>query len=159
MRMNDEPPQAADHAALAELRREIRGFLGLGEAAARVHGLTPRQYQVLLEVAGAPRREGVDLGELAMRMRAGRSRAAKWVSLVEARQLVKRVTLGGDRRRSRVALTAKGRKLIEKLYRAQRDELRLLGARLAALRRDPMVRVPARIPLASPACFMPEIED
>jgi DNA-binding MarR family transcriptional regulator len=78
---------------------------------------------------------------------------------MEAMRLVKRTAAKDDRRRVRVSLTAKGLKLLEKLYRVHRDELRSTGPQLAALLQKAAARIPAKILLASPACSMPEIED
>lgn len=149
----------ADYEALAEFRYALRKFLGFSEAAAKEHGVTPQQYQALLAIEGFPGRNWVTIGELAEHMRVAHHSAVGLVDRMESLRLVKRTAAREDRRRVRVTLTPKGRKLLEKLYRVHRDELRSSGTQLAALLQKAAARIPSKILLASPACSMPEIED
>ena len=149
----------ADYEALAEFRYALRKFLGFSETAASEHGVTPQQYQALLAIEGFPGRNWVTIGELAEQMRTAHHSAVGLVDRMEAMRLVKRTAAKEDRRRVQVTLTAKGRRLLEKLYRVHRDELRSSGPQLAVLLQKAAARIPAKIPLASPACSMPEIED
>jgi DNA-binding MarR family transcriptional regulator len=159
MSSHDETLSKADFEALAEFRYALRKFLGFSEEAASQHGVTPQQYQALLAIEGYPGRNWVTIGELAEQMRIAHHSAVGLVDRMETMRLVKRTTAKEDRRRVRVTLTAKGRRLLEKLYRVHRQELRSSGAQLAALLHKAASRIPAKIPLASPACSMPEIED
>ena len=149
----------ADYEALAEFRYALRKFLGFSEDAARKHGVTAQQYQALLAIEGFPRRNWVTIGELAEQLRVAHHSAVGLVDRMEAMRLVKRTAEEEDRRRVRVSLTAKGLKLLEKLYLVHRDELRSSGQQLSALLQKAAARIPARISFASPACSMPEIED
>ena len=158
MPAKEEMLTKADYEALAEFRYALRKFLGFSEAAAAEHGVTPQQYQALLAIEGFPGRNWVTVGELAEQMRIAHHSAVGLVDRMETMRLVKRSAAKEDRRRVRLALTAKGLKLLEKLYRVHRDELRSSGTQLAALLQKAAARIPAKIPLASPACSMPEIE-
>jgi DNA-binding MarR family transcriptional regulator len=149
----------ADYEALAEFRYALRKFLGFSEAAASEHGVTPQQYQALLAIEGFPGRNWVTMGELAEQMRTAHHSAVGLVDRMETMRLVKRTVVKNDRRWVRVTLTAKGLRVLEKLYRVHRDELQSSGSQLTALLQKAATRIPAKISLASPACFMPEIED
>lgn len=149
----------ADYEALAEFRYALRKFLGFSETAATKHGVTPQQYQALLAIEGFPGRNWVTIGELAEQMRIAHHSAVGLVDRMQAMHLVKRTAAKDDRRRVRVTLTAKGLKLLEKLYRVHCDELRSAGPRLANLLQRAASNIPAKITLASPPCSMPEIED
>lgn len=159
MTSKDDSLSKTDYESLAEFRYALRKFLGFSEAAASGYGVTPQQYQALLAIEGFPGRNWVTIGELAEQMRVAHHSAVGLVDRMEAMRLVKRTAAKEDRRRVRVALTAKGLKLLEKLYRVHRAELRSTGPQLAALLQKAAARIPAKIPLASPACSMPEIED
>jgi DNA-binding MarR family transcriptional regulator len=159
MAAKDEPLSKDDYQTLAEFRYALRKFLGFSEDAASEHGVTPQQYQALLAIAGFPGRDWVTIGELAEQMRIAHHSAVGLVDRMSAMRLVKREPEKTDRRRVRVVLTAKGRKLFEKLYRVHRNELRSSGPRLSALLQKAASRIPSRATFASPACSMPEIED
>src|SRR5688572_33499500 len=123
----------ADYEALAEFRYALRKFLGFSEAAAREHGVTPQQYQALLAIEGFPGRNWVTVGELAEQMRIAHHSAVGLVDRMQSMRLVTRRAVREDRRRVRVTLTAKGLKLLERLYRVHREELRSSGSQLAVL--------------------------
>jgi DNA-binding MarR family transcriptional regulator len=159
MPAKEEALSKADYEALAEFRYALRKFLGFSEAAASEHGVTPQQYQALLAIEGFPGRNWVTVGELAEQMRVAHHSAVGLVDRMEFMRLVKRAAAKDDRRQVQVTLTAKGLKLLEKLYRVHRVELRSTGPQLAALLQKAAARIPAKIPLASPACSMPEIDD
>ena len=156
---NAESLSKADYEALAEFRHALRKFLGFSEAAASEHGVTPQQYQALLAIEGFPGRSWVTVGELAEQMRIAHHSAVGLVDRMQTMRLVKRTAAKEDRRRVRVTLTAKGLKLLERLYRVHREELRSSGPQLAVLLQKAAARIPTKIMLASPACAMPEIED
>lgn len=148
-----------DYETLAEFRYALRKFLGFSEAAAAEHGVTPQQYQAMLAIEGFPGRNWVTIGELAEQMRIVHHSAVGLADRMETLGLVRRAAERTDRRRVRLLLTAKGRRLLEKLYRVHREELRSCGPHLGALLQKAAARIPTRVELASPACSMPEIED
>lgn len=159
MSANDAPLRKADYEALAEFRYALRKFLGFSEAAAKRHGVTPQQYQALLAIEGFPGRNWVTIGELAEQMRVAHHSAVGLVDRMQAMRLVRRSAAPEDRRRVQVSLTAEGRKLLEKLYRVHRDELRSVGPQLTAALQKAAARIPTKIPVASSPCSMPEVED
>ena len=159
MAATQQPLTKTDFETLAEFRYALRKFIGFSEEAAAAQGVTPQQYQALLAIAGFPGRHWVTVGELAEQMRIAHHSAVGLIDRMERLVLLKRVHEKVDRRRVRVQLTPKGRKVLEKLYRVHRDELRVSGPQLGALLHKAASRIPAKIILASPACSMPEIED
>ena len=159
MASSHEPLTKADYESLAEFRYALRKFLGFSEDAARKHGVTPQQYQALLAIEGFPGRNWVSMGELAEQMRIAHHSAVGLVDRMEAMKLVKRASSNEDRRRVHVSLTRKGQRLLEKLYREHREELRSTGPKLSGLLLKTAARIPPRAGYASPACSMPEIED
>ena len=158
MSSNKETLSKADYEALAEFRYALRKFLGFSEASAAENGVTPQQYQALLAIEGFPGRNWVTIGELAEQMRVAHHSAVGLVDRMATMRLVKRAAAKEDRRRVQVTLTAKGKKLLEKLYRVHRDELRSSGPQLTVLLQKAAARIPAKNILASPARSMPEIE-
>ena len=159
MAANDEPLRKSDYEALAEFRYALRKFLGFSEEAAKEHGVSPQQYQALLAIEGFPGRSWVTMGELAEQMRIAHHSAVGLVDRMEVMKLVKRSAAREDRRRVEVSLTAKGLKLLEKLYRVHREELRTFGPQLTASLQKAAARIPAKITVASSPCSMPEIEN
>lgn len=59
-----------DFEVLADFRYQIRKFVRFSEQIARQHGITPRQYLLLLHVKGFPGRDWATIGELAERLQA-----------------------------------------------------------------------------------------
>lgn len=159
MSNRDQTLSKADFEALAEFRYALRKFLGFSEKAASQNGVTPQQYQALLAIEGYPGRDWVTIGELAEQMRIAHHSAVGLVDRMETMNLVKRTPAKDDRRRVQVSLSAKGRKLLKKLYLVHREELRSSGVQLTALLQKAASRIPAQRSFASPACSMPEIED
>lgn len=149
MAANDESLGKCDYEALAEFRYALRKFLGFSEEAAKEHGVTPQQYQALLAIEGFPGRNWVTMGELAEQMRIAHHSAVGLVDRMEAMQLVRRSAAREDRRRVKVSLTAKGLKLLEKLYRVHREELRTIAPHLTASLQKAAARIPAKIAVAS----------
>jgi len=151
MAAKDEPLTKSDYEALAEFRYALRKFLGFSEDAASKHGVTPQQYQALLAIEGFPGRNWVTIGELAEQMRIAHHSAVGLADRMEAIKLVKRSTARDDRRRVRVSLSSKGLKLLDKLYRVHRNEVRSCGPQLTALLQKAAARIPAKISVAGSA--------
>lgn len=125
----------ADFELLAEFRYTLRKFLGFSEAAALEAGVTPQQYQALLAIEGFPGRSWVTISELAEQMRVAPHSAVGLVDRMTALRLVRRTPSREDRRRVHVALTARGLRVLEKLYLVHRAELGSIGPRLVTLLR------------------------
>ena len=60
----------ADYELLSEFRYQLRRFMRFSEDAVQAEGMTPLQYQLLLQLKGFPGREWATVGELAERLQA-----------------------------------------------------------------------------------------
>jgi DNA-binding MarR family transcriptional regulator len=116
--------------ALADFRYELRRFLRYSEEVTRRHGVTPLQYQMLLQVKGYPTREEVTVGALAERLQAKHHGVVALVSRCEDAGLVKRRISAEDRRAVVVEITPKGERLLERLAQLHRNELVTIQGRL-----------------------------
>lgn len=125
----------ADFELLAEFRYTLRRFLGFSEAAALRQGVTPQQYQALLAIEGFPGRNWVTISELAEQMQTAPHSTVGLVDRMADLGLVRRTPSQEDRRRVQVSLTARGLRVLEKLYRVHRAELGSIGPRLVSLLR------------------------
>jgi hypothetical protein len=67
---SSKPVTLRQYRALADFRYELRRFLRYSEDVTRRHGVTPLQYQVLLQVKGYPGNEEATVGGLAERLQA-----------------------------------------------------------------------------------------
>lgn len=121
----------ADYESLAEFRYVLRRYLGFSETAAQANGVTPQQYQAMLAIEGYPGRNWATVGELAEKMCTAHHSAVGLIDRLEALKLVRRDVAKEDKRRVRVSLTAKGLRLLEKLYRIHRAELQSREPELA----------------------------
>lgn len=113
--------------ALADFRYELRRFLRYSEQVTRRHGLTPLQYQLLLQIKGFPGRQKVTVGELAERLQAKHHGVVALATRCENLGLIERRACEEDRRLVYLRLTSKGSRALERLARLHRDELRSLG--------------------------------
>jgi DNA-binding MarR family transcriptional regulator len=116
--------------ALADFRYELRRFLRYSEQITRRHGVTPLQYQLLLQVKGYPGRQQATIGELAERLQAKHHGAVALVSRCEEAGLIAKRPSETDRRAVLVELTTKGERLLERLARLHRNELLTIQERL-----------------------------
>ena len=114
--------------ALADFRYELRRFLRYSERLTREYGLTPLQYQLLLQIKGYPGRERATIGELAERLQAQHHGVVSLATRCETLGLIKRQPSDSDRRVTYLTLSAKGSRALERLAQAHRDELRALQA-------------------------------
>ena len=114
----------ADYRALAEVRYQIRRFLGFSERAVRDTGLEPRQHQMLLALKGLPRNVDPTIGELAQRLQVEHHSAVEMIDRLQHRRLVARLRDDSDKRRVLVHLTPRGDALLRDLAISHRDELR-----------------------------------
>lgn len=108
---------------LARFRYELRRYMRYSEEVSRQHGVTPLQYQLLLQVKGYPDREYATVSELAERLQAKHHGVVSLVTRCERADLVERRTCTEDRRVVYVYLTAKGQRCLERLAELHRGEL------------------------------------
>jgi DNA-binding MarR family transcriptional regulator len=113
----------ADYEALAEFRYQLRRFLRFSEDVTRASGITPLQYQLLIQVKGFPGRDWASVGELAERLQAKHHGVVALVSRCEALGLVQRRASTQDQRRVEIRLTAEGERCAGELAMLHRDEL------------------------------------
>jgi DNA-binding MarR family transcriptional regulator len=121
----------SDYEALAEFRYQLRRFLRFSEEVTQAHGISPLQYQLLLQVKGFPERDWASVTELAERLQAKHHGVVALVSRCEALGLVRRDPSADDLRRVEIRLTPRGEECLEQLARLHRDELESLHALLA----------------------------
>src|SRR5689334_20815525 len=125
----------SDYERLAALRFQLRRFLRFSEVEAKTVGLTPRQYQGLLVVAGYPGRDEITVGELAAQLLIAHHSAVGLVDRLCAQGLVERKPGPVDRRQVFVRLTVRGSAVLEKLAHAHQAELLKLGPKISDLLR------------------------
>ena len=113
----------ADFEALAQFRYALRRFLRFSEEVTRNSGVTPLQYQLMLQIKGFPGRDWANVDELAERLQAQHHGVVALISRCEQAGWVKRHASRGDKRRVEVQLTKKGEERLELLARLHRDEL------------------------------------
>jgi DNA-binding MarR family transcriptional regulator len=127
--MNRATRTAIDYAALADFRYEIRRFLNFSEGAARAAGLEPQQHQALLAIKGRSEFD-TTVGVLADRLQIRHHSAVELSRRLESRGWIRRSRNGRDRREVQLRLTPCAERLLAKLSRAHRDELRTSEPRL-----------------------------
>jgi DNA-binding MarR family transcriptional regulator len=113
----------ADFETLANFRYQLRRFLRFSEGVTRRCGVTPLQYQLMLQIQGFPGRNWATVAELAERLQAKHHGVVALISRCEAAGLVQRNPSRSDQRRVEVTLTAEGIKRLNHLGRLHRDEL------------------------------------
>ncbi|NMP24578.1 MarR family winged helix-turn-helix transcriptional regulator [Sulfobacillus harzensis] len=122
-----------EYRALAEFRYGLRKFLRFSEAAARKHGITPQQHQLLLAIKGFPGRDYATVSELAERLQLMQHSVVGIIDRSEQANLVYRRTHAEDLRVTEVHLTPLGEEVLEALTVAHRDELKRSREFLASL--------------------------
>ena len=118
-----------DFEILADFRYQIRKFVRFSEQISRRHGVTPRQYLLLLHVKGYPGRDWATVGELAERLQAKHHGVVALVSRCEKQGFVERRRSSEDRRRIEIHLLENGERVLVKLARLHRAELLSLQGR------------------------------
>ncbi|MEO6908751.1 MAG: MarR family transcriptional regulator [Abditibacteriaceae bacterium] len=116
----------SDYITLANFRNSLRRFLHETSEAAREHGVTPQQHQVLLAIKGAQNRNWLSIGELAEAMQVRHHSMVALVDRCQNAELVQRDKAKTDRRIAQVSLTPKGEKIIENLSFENKQELNRL---------------------------------
>jgi DNA-binding MarR family transcriptional regulator len=117
----------SEYQRTAELRTALRRFLRVSEKAARRHGLTPRQHNLLLMIKGAP--DGTEMStvsELCDRLQLAQSTVTELVQRAGETGLVKREPSGSDGRVAHISLTPLGEKRLAALHEELADERELL---------------------------------
>jgi len=121
--MSDRKMSKSEFETLARFRYQLRKFLRFSEEVTRRHGVTPLQYQLMLQIQGYPGRRWATVAELAERLQAKHHGIVSLVSRSEAAGWVRRVANRSDKRRVEVHLTPQGRACLERLARLHLEEL------------------------------------
>jgi DNA-binding MarR family transcriptional regulator len=124
-----------DYARLADLRYQLRRFLGRREEAARSAGVEPQQYAVLLQLKGLEGRRSVTIGALAERLQIRHHSAVELVDRLVERRLVDRRRNGHDGRAVEVALRPAGEAVLRRLALYSTAELTSDGPELVSVLR------------------------
>jgi DNA-binding MarR family transcriptional regulator len=114
----------AEFEALAQFRYRLRRFLRFSEELTQRHGVTPLQYQLMLQLQGFPDRRWASVVELAERLQAKHHGVVALVTRCEDAGWVRRKASRDDRRRVEVHLTPQGLACVEQLARLHLAELR-----------------------------------
>jgi len=131
--MSTRKMSKSDFETLADFRYALRRFLRFSEDATRRSGVTPLQYQLMLQIKGFPGRDWANVDELAERLQAKHHGVVALISRCEEAGLVTRNASRSDKRRVEVQLTKKGDKCLEQLARLHRDELQSIKGGFPAL--------------------------
>jgi len=121
-----------DYRALADFRYHLRKFLAFSEQSARAVGIEPRQHQLLLAIRGLPENLEPTVQVLAERLQLRHHTVVELLDRLEAAGFARRTRDPDDRRRARVAITARGAELLRKLSLSHREELRMTAPALVA---------------------------
>lgn len=127
-------PQAAltkhDFEALAAFRFAIRRYLRFSEDTVRAHDISPRQYQLMLALAGFSGREWATVTELAERLQLKHHSVVELVNRAQQQDLVARAANPDDARVVRVVLTTAGERALGLLSALHLDELERMSSAL-----------------------------
>jgi DNA-binding MarR family transcriptional regulator len=115
---------------IAAIRRRLKQRVG---EQVRDFGLTPSQFWMLNRVF---EREGLSLRELAESLHMDTPTASRVVAALVRQKYVRSEEDPGDRRRSRIVVTARGRTLADKLHRVAIDARALVEAPLSVAERE-----------------------
>jgi DNA-binding MarR family transcriptional regulator len=121
-----------EYRALARFRHALRVFVRFSEEAARAHGVTPAQHQLLLAIRGHDGVTAPTVGDMADALQQQHHSVVELVNRAADAGLVVRTADPDDRRRQRLALTHRGQTVIEELSTAHRAELRRYRTELLA---------------------------
>ena len=121
----------ADYEALAQFRYQLRRFLRFSEQVSQAHGVTPLQYQLLLQIKGFPGRDWASVTELAERLQSKHHGVVALISRCESQGLVQRRASASDLRQVEVRLTPSGARCVGALAGVHRDELESFQGLLA----------------------------
>lgn len=135
--METKKAKVLDKAGLerqSQFRYELRRFLRFGEEASRAAGVTAVQYHLMLHTQAFEGRDWASIGELAERLQTVPNGVVALVSRAEEAGLVRRQDSKEDGRLVEVHLTAKGRRIVERLAAQHQAQLGSLAAVIEAAR-------------------------
>lgn len=121
-----------DYQRLAHFRYRLRCFLRLSESLCQDNGITPLQYQLLLQLKGGQAREWATISELAEQLQAKHHGVVALVNRCVKAGMVERRAGRDDRRQVEVHLLPAGEQLVTRIAMLHQDELKLLQEEFAA---------------------------
>lgn len=113
---------------LADFRYSLRKFLRFSEDAAREHGVTPQQHQLMLGVAGFTKSGVATISELAEFLQEKNHSVVGLVERAVENGLVVRENSEVDRRTVLVSLTPRGEEILASLTEVHHDEVKRMRA-------------------------------
>jgi DNA-binding MarR family transcriptional regulator len=116
-----------EYHALSQLRYLIRRFLQEGDTTARLAGLEPQQYLLLLAIRGLEPGQEASIRAIAERLALRHHSTVELIDRMEAHGFVRRTRGRADRRQVLVSLQPRGEKLLEKVVAQRLVELRSHG--------------------------------
>jgi DNA-binding MarR family transcriptional regulator len=117
---------AEDFEGAAEFRTALRHFLRRQEDVARANDLTPRRYELLLQLKAAAG-ERLTLVELCELLQLGQPGVSELVQRAEESGLVRRSRADGDRRHVHITLTQDGEGRLRSAFEDLSGERELLA--------------------------------
>ena len=132
-RRNSRSQEGLTYTAIQDLawfRYELRKFLGFSERAAKSQGLTPKQHQLLLGIAGFNGTRRATISELAEFLQERHNSVVELVGRAMRNGLVRKKQDPSDRRFVYVSLTLRGETMLSRLTKLHRDEVERLRSGL-----------------------------
>jgi DNA-binding MarR family transcriptional regulator len=112
---------------LGEFRHQIRRFLAVRAKAARMAGVDPQQYQVLLLLKATEKERRPSIREVAEAMLLRHHSTVELIDRMERNRLLKRRRSEDDRRVVELEVLPRGEAVLKSLYISNREELSGLG--------------------------------
>jgi DNA-binding MarR family transcriptional regulator len=128
-----EVMQKRDYEALAMFRYALRKFFRFSEEAAGAEGLSMRQYQALLTICGFTGKDEITMGDMAEWLQIKHHSAVGLINRLESQDLVTRKRSKEDKRRVFIQITAKGKRILQRLAQLNKQELRRLKPQIEQL--------------------------
>ena len=139
----DLPPQ--HYRQLAEFRYQLRQFLHFSEQVARVNGIEPRQYQLMLAIRGLPSDMRPTVTAISSRLCLRHHSTVELIDRLVKRGAAMRRQSEVDRREVLIQLTPSGNELLQQLAALHWQELQKLGPELSETLQKIVQHTPAAL--------------
>lgn len=136
----DDPRFREYFGGIAEAHYVIRKVFRLVDEQAKKTGLEPLEHKMLVQVFGAPGGP-LSVHEAATRLDVSAALASRLVTSLAGRGLVERTPAAGDRRVTRLAVTAAGRATLAAIDRDVRRYVDLFQQELSDAEREGALRI------------------
>lgn len=125
--------EEVDYPQLLSFRTALRRFLRWSDDAAEAEGVAPAQYQLLVVVKGLSEEAPPSIGQIAEQLLLRHHSVSELVHRAEESGLVRTRPDASDHRLIRVALTARGERVLAHLAPLHIEELARLAPLIAGL--------------------------